>query len=257
MRAIHRYTDEQKEFIRKVAPGRYNIEIADLFNVKFGTNLTESQIKSFKANHKIKSNVPRRRATDDDGLFTKEQKDFIKEKVKGLHNQELANLVNKKFKLSITARQMKTWKKNHGLSSELKGSEGMDPPNKGTKGVYNVGGNKTSFKKGNKPHNYMPVGSERVNGDGYVDVKIADPNIWKAKHILLWEEAYGLIPEGHCLIFLDRNRQNVSLDNLQMISRTQLAILNKNSLISDNQEITETGIIIASIYSEIGKRIKE
>ncbi|MFT4415298.1 HNH endonuclease signature motif containing protein [Fredinandcohnia humi] len=253
-----RYTKEQIDYIREIAPGRYNDEIAKLFNANFGTNLTEGQIKSFKANHKIKSNVPKRRVTEDDGLFTKEQKAFIKENVKGLSNQKLADLVSENFNLSITAKQMMTWKQNHGLSSGLKGSEGVAPPNKGTKGLYNFGGNKTSFKTGQRPLNYKPVGTERIDRDGYILIKVSDTGAWherwKLKQVVIWEEANGPIPKGHCLLFLDGNKQNVSLDNLQLITRSQLARLNQNSLISNDPELTKTGIVIADIIGKIGER---
>ncbi|MDR7237146.1 HNH endonuclease signature motif containing protein [Neobacillus drentensis] len=257
----HKYTKEQFEFIREVAPGKYNMEIADLFNAKFGTSVTEGQIKSFKANHKIRSNVPKRRATDNDGLFTKDQKAFIKKNVQGVSNLKLTDMVNQKFGLSITAKQMKTWKSNRGLSSGLKGSEGTDPPNKGSKGLYNVGGNRTSFKKGQKPFNFKPIGSERIDQDGYILIKISDVGPWhkrwRHKHRVLWEEVIGPVPRGHCLIFLDTNRQNLNLGNLQLITQKQLQLLNKKHLISDNPELTKTGLIISDIYSKIGEQKKK
>lgn len=253
-----RYTQEQVEFIREIAPGRYNDEITKLFNKEFGTDVTEIQIKSFKTNHRIKSNVPKRKATEEYGLFTKEQQAFIVANVKGLSNTRLTHLVNEKFNLSITAKQMKTWKHNHGLSSGLKGTEGIAPPNKGTKGLYNVGGNRTSFKKGQRPRNYKPVGTERIDRDGYVLVKVSDEGAWhqrwRLKHCVIWEEVNGPVPKGHCLIFLDGNKLNLSLDNLQLITRNQLARLNQNHLIKDNAELTKTGIIIADIITKIGER---
>jgi hypothetical protein len=256
----HKYTPEQAEFIRKVSPCRYNTEITDLFNAKFETSVTEGQIRSFKANHGIKSNVPRRRVTEDDGLFTKEQKSLIKENVKGMSNQKLANFVNETFNLSVTAQQMKTWKSNHGLSSGLKGSEGTAPPNKGTKGLYNVGGNRTSFKKGHKPRNYKPIGTERVDRDGYTVIKVSDIGAWherwRLKQVVIWEEVNGPIPNGHCLLFLDGNKHNISLENLQLITRSQLARLNQNHLIFDNADLTRTGIIVADLYGKIGERKK-
>jgi hypothetical protein len=255
-----RYTKEQQHFIREVAPGKYNIDIATLFNAKFGTDVTPGQIKSFKANYKIKSNVPKRRVTDDDGLFTKEQKIFIKNHVNGRTNQNLADLVNETFNLSITAKQIKNWKRNHGLSSGLKGSEGIAPPNKGTRGLYNVGGNKTSFKKGQKAHNYKPVGTERIDQDGYVLVKVSDNGAWhkrwRHKHKVIWEEANGAIPPGHVLLFLDGNSQNVTLDNLICISNSQLARMNQHHLIFNDPEMTKTGLKIAEIYKTIGERRK-
>jgi hypothetical protein len=254
----HKYTSEQAVFIREVAPGRYNKEIADLFNEKFGTALTKDQIRSYKQNHKIQSNVSRKRVTEDDGLFTKEQKDFIKDNVHGISNQKLVDMVNQKFDLSISARQMKSWKNNRHLSSGLKGSEGTEPPNKGTKGLFNVGGNKTSFKKGQKAQNYKPVGSERIDRDGYVLIKVTDEGPWhkrwRHKHKVLWEQANGPIPKGRCILFLDSNKLNLSLDNLHLITNSQLAILNRKNLISDHPEFTKTGIMIADIFGKIGER---
>lgn len=255
-----RYTKEQIEFVREVAPGRYNSEIAELFNAKFGTNVTEGKIKSFKANHRIKSNVPKKRRTAPVSLFSKEQVAFIQENVIGLSNQKLTDLVNQKFGLSITAKQMRAWKNHRKLSSGLKGTEGIDPPNKGTKGLYNVGGNRTSFKKGQKPSNFKPVGSERIDRDGYILIKVSDDGPWhkrwRHKHRAVWEEVNGPIPRGHCLLFLDTNRQNVNLENLQLITQKQLQLLNMKHLISDNAELTKTGIIVSDLYGKISERKK-
>ncbi len=253
----HRYTQEQIDFIRAIASGKYNDEITDLFNAKFETNVTENQIKCLKSNHGIQSNVPKRRATDEVGLFTMVQIEFIKTHVKGMTNHKLADLLNQTFGLSITAKQMNTWKKNHGLTSgvDKRFKKGSTPANKGSKGLYNVGGNKTSFKRGNKPHNYVPVGSERVNGDDYVDIKIADPNRWRGKHLIVWEQYNGrTVPKGYVVIFGDGNRRNFGPENLILISRAQLAVMNKHHLIQDNAELTRSGVILADIYQKIGQR---
>lgn len=250
----HRYTPEQKAFIREIALGRYNDEIAELFNAKFGTNITEGQIKSFKNNNNIKSNVPRRRYTGDEGLFTKEQKQFILQHVKGRHNQELADLVNERFGISVSTAQIKSWKRNRGLSSGLRGSEGMDPPNKGKPKTWS-GGEATQFKKGHVPHNYKPVGSERVNGDGYVDIKIADPNKWRGKHLVIWEQHHGRpVPKGYAVIFGDGDRRNFDPDNLILVSRKQLVALNKFRLIRNDANLTRTGLIMADLYQKISER---
>lgn len=254
----HRYTAEQKNFIREIALGRYNVEIAELFNAKFGTNVTDGQIKSFKANYKIESIVPKRRRTIPDGLFNNEQAEFIQKHVAGKLNQELADLVNETFNLSISCKQIKTWKKNHGYASGLKGSEGMAPPNKGTKGLYNVGGNVTSFKKGQRPLNYKPVGFERVDRDGYVLVKVQDDGPWhkrwRHKHKIVWEEKHGPIPKGHVVLFADQNKRNIDPDNLILVPQSKLSILNNKGLLHNDAELTRTGIIMADIYQKIGER---
>jgi len=253
-----RYTQEQKDYIREVSPGRYNQEIADLFNTRFGVKVSDSAIKSFKANHKIKSDVPRRRFTGDEGLFNQEQKRFIGNNVKGRLTQDLVDLVNAEFGLQITLRQMKTWKKNHNQSSGLKGSEGKAPLNKGTKGLYNVGGNRTSFKPGQRSANYKPVGSERVDRDGYTLVKVSDvgrwDERWRHKHRVLWETEQGPIPDGHVLIFADQDKQNIVLDNLILVPQSRLSIVNRKGLLSKDAELTRTGLAVADIFIKIGER---
>jgi hypothetical protein len=254
----HRYTNDQHEFIRHVAPGRYNAEIAELFNAKFGTDLTVGQIKSYKKNHHITSGVSKRRMTEVQSLFTKEQKAFLKENVKGLSNQELTDLVNQTFGLTLSVSQVKAYKNRRKWDSGLTGQfeKGSTPVNKGKKcpGQSNV----TSFKAGQRPYNFKPVGTERVDKEGYHLIKVTDDGPWhkrwRLKHTVIWEKANGLVPKGHCLIFLDGNHQNVTLDNLQLITRKQLARLNQHRLISDNAELTKTGIILADIYSKIGER---
>ena len=42
---IHKYTEEEKEFLRKFVPGHSHKEITEEFNRKFAENLTVSQIK--------------------------------------------------------------------------------------------------------------------------------------------------------------------------------------------------------------------
>lgn len=257
-----RYSKDQIEYVREIAPGRYNQEIVELFNAKFGTNATENQIRNIKTNRKIRSNVPRKRVTEDDGLFTKEQKDFIRAHAKGVFNQNLSDLVNDQFNLSTTAQQIKTWKRNHGLSSGLRGSEGMAPPNKGTVGLHNVGGNETSFKPGQRPLNYKPVGSERIcSKDGYVIIKVQDvgpwQKRWRPKHKVLWEAEHGPVPKGHILLFLDGNKLNLSLDNLELITRSQLAVLNKNGLLQANADLNKLAIMIADLKLKISEKQKE
>ncbi|MCW8416543.1 HNH endonuclease, partial [Pseudomonas aeruginosa] len=86
-------------------------------------------------------------------------------------------------------------------------------------------GSATRFKKGQKPHTWLPVGSTRISADGYLQRKISDtgypPRDWKGIHILLWEEHFGPIPTGHCVCFKDNNKQNVVIDNLELITRAE------------------------------------
>jgi hypothetical protein len=187
--------------------------------------------------------------------FTPKEAKFIEEHVAERSNLELTEIFNAHFGLELGVNQIKAYKKNHCLSSGQDGRfpSGHTPFNKGQKGIT-CGGEATQFKKGNRPWNYQPVGSVRVNTDGYVDIKIADPKKWKAKHVLIWEAVNGPVPKGYVLIFGDGNKLNVELNNLLLVSRKQLVRLNQHNLIQNDTELTRTGILIADIYNKIGEK---
>ena len=95
------------------------------------------------------------------------------------------------------------------------------------------GPNKTSFKKGQSPANCKPLYSERISKDGYIEVKVPEKNPhtgaethYRLKHRWLWESHHGPVPDGHILHFIDGNKQNCALENLEVIHRGVNAILN-------------------------------
>ena len=114
----------------------------------------------------------------------------------------------------------------------------------------------TMFAKGNVPPNHRPVGSERISKDGYIEVKVAEPNKWRLKQRVVYEETKGKIPEGCPKIFLDGNKRNFDIDNLRCITRSELLYLNCNGLNNSN-EITETGILMARLDRAKNKKKQE
>lgn len=110
--------------------------------------------------------------------------------------------------------------------------KGHSPWNKGISHTAGGRSAETRFAKGNKPHNWLPVGSERVSKDGYLQRKMTDtgypPLDWVAVHILTWEEHNGPLPKGYAVVFKDGDRRNFAPDNLECISRKEL--MQRNSL---------------------------
>lgn len=78
---------------------------------------------------------------------------------------------------------------------------------------------KGRFKKGRPSQNIRPVGSERVNVDGYIEIKIAEPSKWRQKQRVVWEAEHGPVPDGYMVSFIDGNKQNCALSNLRLITR--------------------------------------
>lgn len=192
--------------------------------------------------------------------YTDEMKQFILDNYKGRYNQELADLFNQKFNTNITSRTIKSYKANNNLNSGLTGKfrKGQTPHNKGKKmpkEVYEKVKH-TMFAKGNVPPNHRPVGSERISKDGYIEVKVAEPNKWRLKQRVVYEEAKGKIPEGCTIILLDGNKRNFDIDNLRCITRSELLYLNCNGLNNSN-EITETGILMARLDRTKNKKKQE
>lgn len=186
-------------------------------------------------------------------LFSEEQEKFIRDNAKGRYNNELTKMVNEKYGLNITVKQMSTWKKNHGVSSGLTGrfKKGQVPWNKGLKGL-NLGGKETQFKKGQVPHNYREVGSERIDKkEGYIYVKVKEKGTyqerWKHKQIVVWEKHHGKLPENHVVVFLDQNKMNTDINNLECISRAELAMMNKYNLFSNEPKITKAAISLVKL----------
>lgn len=110
-------------------------------------------------------------------------------------------------------------------------SKGHVPANKGKKlsaETYAKCAN-TMFKPGSKPHNYKPVGSERITRDGYLERKVEDPGKWRAIHVIVWEEANGPVPAKHKIVHKDKNQLNNDLSNLECL--TYADVMRMNSIV--------------------------
>lgn len=119
------------------------------------------------------------------------------------------------------------------------------------------GPNKTSFKSGNKPHNWKVVGSTRVSKDGYVEVKMSEPKTWVQLHTIIWSAEHGEIPESHCIVFVDGDKTNTRLSNLELITRAEHLQINKllgaYSLPEARECLRTMGKVSAKVY-ELKKR---
>lgn len=179
----------------------------------------------------------------------------------GRSNKEITELFNKRFNLNLGEKAISATRKRHGIKTGSDGrfEKGHTPINKG-KPKYWIGGEETQFKEGHKPHNWVPIGSERITKDGYIQIKIQEGKFqhnWKGKHILIWEEHNGPLPKGHAVIFGDGDNRNFDIDNLIKVSRKQLLKLNQNGLIQKDADLTRTAVIITDLQDKIYQRKKK
>lgn len=188
--------------------------------------------------------------------YTEEERAFFVEYVPGHTYKEIQEEHIRRFGPGMTVERVKSYMGNNRLTSGTTGRfrKGHVPANKGEKGYYAPGCEKGWFKKGNQPHNHKEVGSERVSVDGYIEIKVAEPNKWKLKHRVVWEEAHGEIPSDSVITFADRNPQNVSLDNLRLIEKSVNSTLNHEGLYRFTGEAKDAAIVLAKLKSVTRKR---
>lgn len=119
----------------------------------------------------------------------------------------------------------------------------------------------TQFKPGQRQGkaaaHWMPIGSTRLK-DGYILRKVADVmNVpytvnWKLEQRLVWEGAYGPVPAGWAVAFLNGNRQDTRLDNLTLIPRR--ALMARNTVHNLPKPIAQTVQLLGALNRQIRKR---
>ena len=185
-------------------------------------------------------------------IWSDEEKQYLAEITPGRGYKEIQSMMSCKFGFDYTRHQIKGAITRNKLNTGRTGrfEKGRATWNKGTKGLTKA--NVTSFKKGQKSHNYKPVGSERITKDGYCEIKVSDTGRrWRPKHVLIYEKHHGKVPKGSAVIFLDGDKRNFDIDNLYLVTRSQLAMLNKNSLIQKDAELTKTAINVVDLMKKI------
>ena len=188
-----------------------------------------------------------------DWLNHPEYVEFLLDFIPGHTEAEIRAAFDERFGIVLTEANIGNFKYKYKIKSGTHGgcfSKGHIPQNKGKKmppEVYERCKG-TMFKKGNIPPNYRPVGSERLNFDGYWEVKIKDPNVWELKQRVIYREHYkDEIRKDEVVIFLDGNRLNLDPENLRKIKRAELARYNQDHLYGNDPEMNEVALNIAKL----------
>ena len=187
---------------------------------------------------------------------------FLMKYIPGHTEDEIRKAFKGKYGHTLTEGQIGNFKNTYGVKSGTHGGQfikGQSPPNKGmkmSKETYEKLKH-TFFPKGHMPKNHRSVGSERINIDGYTEIKVKEPNRWKLKQRVIYEELHGVkLKKNEVVIFLDGDRQNFNGDNLHKMSRAALVRYNQDHLYTNNREISQAAAYIAEIKENIGRNEK-
>ena len=183
--------------------------------------------------------------------------EFIRKVSWGKYIPELHKIVTAKFGDVLTQEQLKSFlSRRHIIRFENHGrfEKGHVPANKGKKmpaEVYEKS-KRTMFRKGHQPASHREVGSERINVEGYVEIKVAEHRRWQLKHRVIYENYHNVkLKSTDVVIFLDGNKQNFDIENLALIDRGINAIMNHEGMRFADAEITRTEVNIAKLKKAI------
>lgn len=176
--------------------------------------------------------------------WTEPEKQMLSELYPDTANPELAKIFRvNEGKIKNMATRLNLHKSEQFMSDPINGGrfrKGQRPPNKGKKQVSFMSAEgiertrATRFKKGHLPKNTLSDGiivtrhgHKKRGGRPYKWIRVGLAQ-WKQYHVYLWEQAYGPVPEGHIIIFRDKDTMNCKLENLEMITRQEHARRNYN-----------------------------
>ena len=238
MASKHRYTAEEKEWLKENHSKFPTVKIlTESFNNRFNCKVSISAVRQQCVNYLgIAFGDPQ---VD----WSEEENEFILQNYGSYTFQELSQMIFDKFGRKVT------W---YGVRSHCYKTLGLKLDDPG----------KFAFR-----WKQEPVGTEKVF-EGYTWVKVynepgkrgshdAYRNNWKMKHQIIWEQHHGPIPEGCQVIFLDRDRSNLNIENLYCIDKQALGYLTGNKMWRKYKSLLPVAIKWAELQSVLsGKKLK-
>lgn len=154
-----------------------------------------------------------------------------------------------------------------GLSGRF--GPGHVPANKGLRrpGWHRGRMRETQFRPGGRSgaaaRNWRPIGTILVDPDGYRRIKVRDARpgehtgfgnvrVWPMLQRHVWEQAHGPIPPGHSVVFKNGRRDDVRLENLELLSREEL--LARNTIHRLPKPLADTCRLLGALNRQIRKR---
>jgi hypothetical protein len=211
------------------------------------------------------------------GAWTEEERQILDQLYPNTPTQEIARRLGRKITAVYAAAAARGLKKTKDFMREfhavrLQGPNGagvasrfkpqQTPWNKGISYQPTGRTSENWFSPGNRPHTWVPVGTYRVNADGYLDRKIrenANQGNWERVHRLVWIEHHGPIPPGRIVVFRDGLRtvklEEITIDRLELLTRSQL--MARNSVHRFGEEIFRVHQLRGALTRMINRRSRD
>jgi len=276
-KAYRWYSDEELEFLRI---GYRTMSLADLvvaFNKKFNSDRTAQKIKATLGNYGFRKGI--KKPVD----YTEEQISFLKTNYKTMSAKKLTVAFNARFapQRSVSSIQgilLRSGARKFGHKAARAYTkeqvqflrEGhLTMPVTELVEAFNrqFGTNKTFaaityILKSRKIRKYKvkshEIGEEIIcPAHGYRLVKTEKPTgkgrmkrLYRYKHVMVWEEANGPVPEGKYVRFVDGDKTNCTLGNLALVSAVEHGLLNQMDLTNLHPDLRATAIDTARLQAK-------
>ena len=154
---------------------------------------------------------------------------WMREHDHGQYTSDLSDEFHAEFGWHLTRGQIAQWRASNGRRS----------------------------REGRGGRNRVPVGTERRSKDGYWVVKVREEaakpmskDNWKLKHVHVWEQLHGPLPEGYVVYFADKDKDNFAPDNLVAIPRKYAGVINAMGIEYHDAESLRVALAAAMVKSK-------
>ena len=169
----------------------------------------------------------------------------------------LTERFNKIFDRELSVYNIQAICARNGWKAATSGryKKGCKPYNRGLK--LDKGANQTSFVQGHKPNNMKPIGYERINMDGYIEIKVEYGRTgFRLKHREIWKQHNGDLDKKEVIRFKDNDKLNCEPDNLYKVTRHENLLLNKADYANEHESLKPVVKSIVHIDAKTYKNAK-
>ena len=204
-----KWSPEMEEVIKVMRGARTDKEIAQIINAEFGTELTRTVVKQKRQRMGLNYQFNCHH-------YTEEQNEWLHQNVSKYTFRDLAVQFNETFNTNIRYDAIR----GHCMQKGYKGGR--------------------AWEKGFRMPR-APIGTEYIAPNGDIWVKASDTPTkrngeknhhtnWKKKAHIVWEQHHGEIPQGSFIVFLDGDRSNCDISNLECTTNSIQGYLTMKTL---------------------------